>query len=403
MMLFNVFKNTVLFFLLGLISCGNFAKQDAKKEDVPIQKAEPIVGANQTDAYLPLLQGKRVGVVANATSVIFKSHGYTHLVDSLLALQINVVKVFAPEHGFRGTADAGELIIDSKDTKTGLPILSLHGSNKKPTADQMKDLDVMVFDIQDVGVRFYTYISTLHYVMEACAENNVPLIILDRPNPNGHYIDGPVLEPAYKSFVGMDPIPLVHGLTIGEYAQMVNGEGWLQNNVKCDVTIIKVKNYTHQTRYSLPIKPSPNLPNDKAINLYPSLDIFRGTIINVGRGTDFQMQCYGAPFFPKSEFSYTPTSNIGAKHPRFEGELCYGVDLRNAPFLNQFTLKYLIDAYEKTPDKNTFFGPTFDIHAGNGVLKKQIESGMSENAIRKTWKEDLDKYKVKRLNYILYP
>lgn len=299
MMLFNVFKNTVLFFLLVMISCGNFAKQDSKKKDVPIQKAEPIVGANQTASYLTLLQGKRVGVVANGTSVIFKSSGYTHLVDSLLALHINVEKVFAPEHGFRGTADAGELIEDSKDLKTGLPIFSLHGTNKKPSKAQLEDLDVMIFDIQDVGVRFYTYISTLHYVMEVCAENKVPLIILDRPNPNGHYIDGPVLEPEYKSFVGMDPIPLVHGLTIGEYAQMANGEGWLQNKIKCDITIIKVKNYTHQTQYSLPIKPSPNLPNDKAINLYPSLDIFRGTVINVGRGTDFQMQCYGALFFRK--------------------------------------------------------------------------------------------------------
>lgn len=323
MMLFNGFKNTVLLCLLMMISCGNLSKHKTIQQVHAETKKEPIVGANQTQDYLKLLEGKRVGVVANATSVIFKPKGpktddgnYTHLVDSLLALKIDVVKVFAPEHGFRGTADAGELIKDSKDTKTGLPIFSLHGSHKKPTADQMKDLDVMIFDIQDVGVRFYTYISTLHYVMEACAENQVPLIVLDRPNPNGHYIDGPVLDPEYKSFVGMDPIPLVHGLTVGEYAQMANGEGWLKNKEVCKLTVIKVKNYTHQTHYSLPIKPSPNLPNDKAINLYPSLDIFRGTVINVGRGTNFQMQCYGAPFFPKSDFSYTPTSNLGGHTPQ---------------------------------------------------------------------------------------
>ncbi|HEY5687513.1 MAG TPA: DUF1343 domain-containing protein, partial [Yeosuana sp.] len=306
-MIFNVFKNTVLLFLLVLISCGNFSRSESKQEVDRIQNPEVIVGANQTDSYLKLLEGKRVGIVANQSSVIFKDpeqKTYSHLVDSLLKLKINIVKVFSPEHGFRGKADAGELLDDSMDQKTGLSIISLHGKNRKPTTEQLKDVDVVVFDLQDVGVRFYTYLSTMHYVMEACAEANIPMVVLDRPNPNAHYIDGPVLDLTYKSFVGMHPVPLVYGMTIGEYAQMINGEHWLENKVVCNLRVIPLKNYTHETYYSLPIKPSPNLPNDKAINLYPSLDIFRGTTINAGRGTNFQMQRYGAPFFPKSDFSY---------------------------------------------------------------------------------------------------
>ncbi|MFH6768175.1 DUF1343 domain-containing protein [Gaetbulibacter aquiaggeris] len=404
-MIFNVFKNTVLLFLLVLISCGNFSKGESKQEMITIQNPEVIVGANQTDHYLKLLEGKRVGIVANQSSVIFKDseqNTYSHLVDSLLKLKINIVKVFSPEHGFRGKADAGELVDDSKDNKTGLSIISLHGKNRKPTTEQLKDVDVVVFDLQDVGVRFYTYLSTMHYVMEACAEANIPMIVLDRPNPNGYYIDGPVLDLTYKSFVGMHPVPLVYGMTIGEYALMINGEHWLENKLVCNLTVIRLKNYTHKTYYSLPIKPSPNLPNDKAINLYPSLDIFRGTIINVGRGTNLQMQCYGAPFFPKSDFSYIPKPNEGDKHPRFENKICYGVDLRKEPKLHKFTLKYIIDAYNKTPKSEIFFGTTFTVHAGNEILQKQIESGLTEEEIRATWQEDLENFKKIRVKYLIY-
>ena len=425
-MIFNVFKNTVLLSLLVLISCGNFSKPKLKNNLVKSTDTLPIVGANRIGAYLPLLQGKRIGIVANQSSVIFKnaidslfevypdgseefSHVvkndtlYTHLVDSLLSLHINVVKVFSPEHGFRGTADAGEIVNDSQDKKTGLPLISLHGKNRKPTKEQLQDIDIVIFDLQDVGVRFYTYLSTMHYVMEACAEADIPVIILDRPNPNAHYIDGPVLDMKHKSFLGMHPVPLVYGMTIGEYANMINNEHWLKDGIVCDLKVVPLKNYTHQTKYSLPIKPSPNLPNDQAINLYPSLDIFRGTTINVGRGTNFQMQCYGAPFFPKSYFSYMPKSNEGAKHPRFENEVCYGVDLRNEKTLNQFTLKYLIDAFNKTPKDKQFFGPTFTVHAGNEILQKQIESGLSESEIKATWQDGLASFKKTREKYLIYP
>jgi uncharacterized protein YbbC (DUF1343 family) len=425
-MIFNVFKNTVLLSLLVLISCGNLSRQEVNQYPKKIQKKELIVGANQIGAYLPLLQGKRVGIVANQTSVIFKKaidsifevypDGseefsyvekndtlHTHLVDSLLSLHINVVKVFSPEHGFRGTADAGELVNDSRDKKTGLPIISLHGKNRKPTEEQLQDIDIVIFDLQDVGVRFYTYLSTMHYVMEACAESDIQVIVLDRPNPNAHYIDGPVLDMKYKSFVGMHPVPLVYGMTIGEYANMINNEHWLKDGFVCNLKVVPLKNYTHQTKYSLPIKPSPNLPNDQAINLYPSLDIFRGTTINVGRGTNFQMQCYGAPFFPKSDFSYVPKSNEGAKHPRFENEVCYGVDLRSEKTLNQFTVKYLIDAFNKTPKDKQFFGPTFTAHAGNEILQKQIEDGLSEKEIKATWQDDLASFKKTREKYLIYP
>ncbi|HLT32356.1 MAG TPA: DUF1343 domain-containing protein, partial [Aquaticitalea sp.] len=289
-----MFKNTFFPIIIGIvvtvISCGNFSKTDPEGSQNELRltpegiSTKPIVGANDTESYLKLIKNKKVGIVANQTSVIFKdsrtknhdSGHFTHLVDSLVSLHVDVKKVFAPEHGFRGTADAGELIKDGKDSKTGLPIVSLYGNNKKPKPEQLKEIDMMIFDIQDVGARFYTYISSLHYVMEACAEANIPLLILDRPNPNGHYVDGPMLEMEYKSFVGMHPIPIVHGMTIGEYAQMINGEKWLKNGTQCHLTVIPVKNYTHQTSYSLPIKPSPNLPNDVAINLYPSLCFFEG-------------------------------------------------------------------------------------------------------------------------------
>jgi uncharacterized protein YbbC (DUF1343 family) len=405
-MIFNIFKNTVLLFLFVVISCGNFFKNETEKEVICNQNTIPIVGANQTEAYLPFLKNKRVGIVANQTSVIFKAKiELTHLVDSLLFLKVDIKTVFAPEHGFRGIADAGEHVNDSVDAKTGIPILSLHGDNRKPKPEQLKNIDVMIFDIQDVGVRFYTYISSLHYVMEACAEAKIPLLILDRPNPNGQYIDGPTLEIENKSFLGMHPIPLVHGMTIGEYAQMINGEKWLENGVKCELIIIPVKNYTHQTEYSLPIKPSPNLPNDQAINLYPSMGLFEGTNINAGRGTDFQFQRYGAPFLNKKvfNFSYTPKENIGAKNPKHKGEICYGEDLSKVPHIKYVSLKWVMKAYENATDKSLVFNKTnFTKHAGTAKLQEQIEAGLSESEIKATWKDGINAFKITRAKYLIY-
>ena len=363
------------------------------------------------DEYLPMLQNKRIGIVGNQSSLISNFSGntseekkYTHLVDSLLALEINIIRVFAPEHGFRGTADAGETVKDGKDPQTSLPIISLYGDNKKPTQDQLKDIDILVFDLQDVGARFYTYISSLHYVMEASAENNIPLIVLDRPNPNGHYIDGPVLNPRHQSFVGMHPVPVVHGLTMGEYAKMINGEKWLKNEVQCDLKVIKLQNYDHQTIYSLPVKPSPNLPNDRAINLYPSLCFFEGTNVNAGRGTNTQFQVFGSPFLNKTVFgyTYTPQSMEGAKNPKHLGKLCYGKDLTNYPKMDRINLSWLIEAYNNTSDKSQFFNPFFTKLAGGTELQKQIENGLSEEKIRESWLENLEKFKTDREKYLLY-
>ncbi|WP_211295582.1 exo-beta-N-acetylmuramidase NamZ family protein [Polaribacter porphyrae] len=373
-------------------------------------------GADRTALYLSKLKDKNIAIVANQTSVLSilqreevapnvmgsKKVRY-HLVDYLYNYKsINVKKVFSPEHGFRGKADAGADVEDGIDAKTGLPILSLHGKNRKPTAKQLKNIDIVVFDIQDVGVRFYTYISTLHYVMEACAELGIRVIILDRPNPNAHYIDGPVLEPEHTSFLGKHPVPVVYGMTIGEYGQMINGEKWLANNVICDLTVVPLENYDHNSSYSLPIKPSPNLPNDKSINLYPSLGFFEGTTINAGRGTDFQFQRYGAPFFKKTDFSYTPKANEGAKYPKHKNKLCYGVDLRNYKHLSQIDLSFLIDAYKRTPQKEKFFGSTFTIHAGTENLQQQIEQGLSETEIRKTWQQGLEDFKKIKEQYLMY-
>ena len=429
-----MFKNTVLLLVIALASCGNAVKSDDKDLKVENSKSDNrpyrlqndntiIVGANQTERYLPVLKGKRVGVVANQTSVIRvvgkisglkKSEAdgleiitdrYEHIVDSMLKLNIKIKKVFSPEHGFRGKADAGELVEDGKDTKTGLDIYSLHGKHKKPTKEQLQDIDIMVFDIQDVGVRFYTYISTLHYVMEACAEKNIPLLILDRPNPNGNYVDGPVLEKEHTSFLGMHPIPLVHGMTIGEYAQMINGENWLSDSVKCELTIIPVKNYTHTATYSLPIRPSPNLPNDQSIKLYPSLGLFEGTNINAGRGSDFQFQRYGAPFLDKNHygFSYTPVSNFGAKYPKHQNRVCYGADLSDIKAERGFNLRYIIDSYNNTTDKSKFFNmANFTKHAGTEKLQQQIEAGKTTNEIKNSWQKGLSDFKLVRKKYLIY-
>ncbi|WP_435416136.1 exo-beta-N-acetylmuramidase NamZ family protein [Polaribacter aestuariivivens] len=421
-MIFKPFKSTYLFLFLllnfQLISCAQKKVQDSSLNVKSSQNEalEIKTGAERTDLYVDLLKNKNIGIVANQTSVIsilqraevkpnvMGSKKVTHhLVDYLHNYNgISVTKVFSPEHGFRGKADAAELVKDGFDTKTDLPIVSLYGKSKKPSAQQLKGIDVMVFDIQDVGVRFYTYISTLHYVMEACGENGIPVIILDRPNPNAHYIDGPILEMKHTSFVGKHPIPIVYGMTIGEYGQMINGEKWLKNKIQCDLKVIPLQNYTHQSKYSLPIKPSPNLPNDKSINLYPSLGFFEGTTINAGRGTEYQFQRYGAPFFKKTDFSYTPQANEGAKYPKHKGKICYGVDLSKTPHLSKIDLSFLIDAYQKTPKTEKFFGETFTIHAGNTKLQQQIEQGLSEEEIRASWVDDLEKFKVVREKYLIY-
>ena len=405
-MLFNrLLKNTFFILALGLISCEAQTKKRNTAEVKASSENSIVIGANQTDKYLPLLADKKIGIVSNQTSVIFKENGgYTHLVDSLLSRNMKIEKVFSPEHGFRGKADAGEKVKDGIDTKTGLPLVSLYGSNKKPTDEQLKGIEMMVFDIQDVGVRFYTYISTLHYVMEACAENNIPLLILDRPNPNGSYVDGPILELSQKSFVGMHPVPIVHGMTIGEYAQMINGENWLANKVKCELMVIKMKNYDHEKNYSLPIKPSPNLPNDQAINLYPSLCFFEGTNVNAGRGTTHQFQVFGSPDLNAEVFNYryTPRPNDGAKHPKNEGKLCYGMNLTSEEKLSQINLGWLIEAYQNTNNKNEFFNNFFPKLAGTQKLQQQIESGMSEQAIKATWQTGIADFQNTRKKYLLY-
>jgi uncharacterized protein YbbC (DUF1343 family) len=324
------------------------------------------------------------------------------LVDFLLKNKINIQKIYAPEHGFRGTADAGEHVVDGKDVKTGIPILSLYGENRKPKPEQLEGIDVLVFDLQDVGARFYTYISTLHYVMESCAENNIPLLVLDRPNPNISIVDGPILEKEYSSFVGMHTIPLLHGMTIGEYAQMINGENWLKDGLRCDLKIITCAGYNREMKYSLLEKPSPNLPNDQAINLYPSLCLFEGTNVSVGRGTEKQFQIYGSPYLPKGDFSFTPMPNLGAKDPIYNGVECYGEDLTSIPKIDKLELKWLLKAYNQTEDKTKFFNAFFTKLAGSKKLQTQIEQGLTEDEIRATWKGGLYDFKKMRKPYLIY-
>ena len=359
-----------------------------------------VPGAAQWRSYIKILEGENVGVVAHQASLV---NPKTHLIDTLISLKVNIKKVFAPEHGFRGDADAGENITDQKDLKTGLPILSLYGSNKKPSRESLVGISIMLFDLQDVGVRFYTYLSTLHYVMEACAENGIPLVILDRPNPNAHYTDGPVLEEDCKSFVGMHPVPIVSGMTIGEYAKMINGERWLYEGIQCDLTVIPIKNYTHQTAYEIPLRPSPNLPNAHSIALYPSLCLLEPTVISVGRGTEMQFQIYGHPKLPQKDFSFTPRPNYGSKNPKLKGQLCHGVDLRNFEPNKKIELQWLIQAFRDFPEKEDFFKTGFHRIAGNKRLQKQLSQGMNEQQIRITWKKDLEKFKKVRKKYLIYP
>jgi uncharacterized protein YbbC (DUF1343 family) len=408
-----VFKNTVLFSVLLMLSCASQKpkeKLEYKNEiretliscsfenNIPLS-SKIITGADNSSAYLRLLKDKKVGIITNQTGILSDK---THLVDFLLDKKINIQKIYAPEHGFRGTADAGELIKDGKDTKTGLPIISLYGNNKKPKPEQLAGIDVVVFDLQDVGARFYTYISSLLYIMEACAENNIPLIVLDRPNPNGSIVDGPTLEKEHTSFVGMHQIPLLHGMTIGEYAKMINGEKWLKNEIQCQLTVIPCLNYNREMEYSLPVKPSPNLPNDQSINLYASLCLFEGTNVSVGRGTEMQFQIYGSPFLPKSNFSFTPIPNFGAKDPTHKNQLCYGEDLTKIEKIKQLELKWLIKAYNTTSDKSKFFNDFFVKLAGTKKLREQIETGISEAEIRNSWKKELQDFKTMRQKYLIY-
>ena len=370
-----------------------------------VQAQNLRTGAEQTEKLIPLLKGKRVALVVNQTSVVGPNR--THLLDTLLALKMDVRKVFAPEHGFRGNADAGETVKNGKDIKSGLPILSLYGKNKKPSPAQLSDVDIILFDIQDVGARFYTYISTMHYVMEACAENNKPLIVTDRPNPCD-FVDGPIREAGKKSFVGMHPIPILHGCTIGELAQMINGEGWLAGKRTCPLTIIPMEGWVHGQPYSLPVKPSPNLPNDQSIALYASLCPFEGTAISVGRGTYTPFQIIGSPDIPIYDYQFTPRSLEGFdKNPMHKDKTCYGKDLQKATPPAGLTLSYIIDfyqAYKLAGKADQFFTRAnwFDLLMGTSSVRLQIMEGKSEESIRSTWKAELDKYLQMRSKYLLY-
>ena len=361
-----------------------------------------IIGIDKTEEYLPLIIDKNIAIVSNHTSQFIKESKSIHLVDSLLKLNVQVKKVFAPEHGFRGNLDAGEKIINSIDEKTGIPIVSLYGKKRKPSFEDLDEIDVIIFDIQDVGARFYTYLSTMHYVMESCAENNIELIVLDRPNPNGHYIDGPVMTKESMSFVGLHPVPIVYGMTIGEYAKMINGEKWLRNNLNCKLKVIEITNYDRNKKYKLTFKPSPNLPNQQSINLYPSLCFFEQTPVSVGRGTEKQFQVIGTPYWENFKFNFTPKSMPGAKYPKHENLTCYGLNLENEEYLSKIDLKWLILAYKNEKNKDNFFKSGFHRLAGNKLLEEQIKKGLSAKEIRKTWKNGLDNFKLIREKYLIY-
>lgn len=387
----TLLKNTV-FFVLAVFSTSLFAQ------------VKP--GIHQIEKYVPLLTSKNVAVVGNHSSQFETPTGRIHLVDSLLRHEIRIVNVFAPEHGFRGKEDAGATIEDEVDVKTGIPIVSLHGKNRKPTQEQLKHIDVVVFDIQDVGVRFFTYLSTLHLVLEACADSEVPVVVLDRPNPNAHYIDGPVMREENQSFLGKVPVPLVYGMTIGEYAKMLIGERWLSTKNQVDLIVIPIENYTHQTPYQLPIRPSPNLPNSQAIALYPSLGLFEGTTVNAGRGTNKPFQQFGASFLHPEIFThtYSPKSVSGASKPKEKGKVCYGVDLSSHPKMDNINLEWLVDAYNHAQNKDSFFlDPGFRRHAGTSTLQHQIEKGMTAIEIRETWKPGIDAFLKIRTKYLIYP
>ncbi|MGO4912943.1 exo-beta-N-acetylmuramidase NamZ family protein [Leeuwenhoekiella sp. W20_SRS_FM14] len=425
-MAFYSLKSTFFLVFVFAISCGN--GQQSKTSTIPLElkntsaralttltPTEPsklIIGANRTEAYLPLLKNKRIAIVGNPSSLILKGEQqdgtqiYTHLVDSLLSLNQHIIKVFSPEHGFRGTADAGEVVKNGRDPKTGLEVTSLYGNHKKPKPEQLAGIDILVFDIQDVGVRFYTYIATLHYVLEAAADAGIEVLVLDRPNPNGSYVDGPVMEATHTSFLGMHAgVPLVHGMTIGEYATMMTQEGWLKTTKPVKLTVIPMQNYSHSLPYSLPVRPSPNLPNNQSVMLYPSLGLCEGTALNAGRGTEMQFQIIGSPYLPASKYklSYKPVPNFGSKSPKFNGEVCNGLDLREISNLREVNLTYIIDAYANYSKKDAFFNTAnFTAHAGTAKLQKQIESGVSFSEIKAGWSQDLERFKQIRSKYLLY-
>lgn len=399
--IFRHFLAILMFFPVFMLESCQAQQVDAKQQDT---KLRILPGVYQMNEYLPLCAGKNVGVVCNQSSVI----NNTHLIDTLMSLNMKVSKIFTPEHGYRGTVSAGVKIENSKESKTNIEIISLYGNHKKPNSTDLSNLDVMIFDLQDVGVRFYTYISTLHYVMEAAAENDVELIILDRPNPNVHIVDGPVLEPEFKSFIGMHPVPVLYGMTIGEYAEMINGEQWLENGVKCKLRVVKIQNYNHQSKYALNIHPSPNLRSDNAIQLYPSLCFFEGTIVSVGRGTDLPFEVYGNPKFPDSyDFSFVPTSQTGAVKPKLEGRICYAVNLSDSThYFNQLKLDYLFHArdilYPMYGDNWINRPSFFNLLAGNNQLVEQLNNYVSEDKIRSSWKQGLEQFKLIRKKYLLY-
>jgi uncharacterized protein YbbC (DUF1343 family) len=406
-------KVFLLFFAVTLFLIGKTTAQKSIFKSFKVNaeegKGNIITGADQIGLYIDYLKGKNIGMVINQTSVIGKN--LTLSVDSLLKLGVTIKKIFGPEHGFRGNASNGAEVNNSADQKTGLPVISLYGNKHyKPTADDLKGIDLVIFDIQDVGARFYTYLSTLHYVMEACAENSIELMILDRPNPNGYYVDGPVLDTAYRSFIGLNPIPIAHGLTIAEYAQMLNGEGWLKNHVQCKLKIVKVANYTHNSTYELPVNPSPNLNTNKSILLYPSVCLFEGTALSLGRGTMFPFLQIGHPELKeKYNYSFKPVSIPGmSEDPPQKDKLCYGLNLKdyntnNIRASGKINLSWLIELYKAFPDKEHFFNAYFTKLVGNEELRKQIETGKSEGEIRASWEPALSNYKTIRKKYLLYP
>jgi uncharacterized protein YbbC (DUF1343 family) len=431
LMFFNVRRYTKLLciksiFLILVFSCGNrdeiySINKNLNKEieehiiHEPKDKIEVIDNSNENESKKPIiignqrltlfldsLKGKKVAVVGNQTSLVNE----THLVDTLISLGIEIKKVFAPEHGFRGEADAGEKVSSGVDTKTGIPIISLYGNNKKPKPSQMADIDIVVFDIQDVGVRFYTYISTLHYVMEACAENNKSIIVLDRPNPNVHYVDGPIRELKHKSFISMHPVPIVYGMTIGEYALMINGECWLKDSLFCDLSIVPLKHYSRKSKFNLSVPPSPNLKSEVAIALYPSLCFFEATTVSVGRGTDRPFEMFGHPNFPNLDFQFVPVSSVGAKNPLWENQICNGLDLHSVAKKRVYdiNLNWLIEAKRYLGDSIPFINQPnfFDRLAGTSELRRQIYDGWSAREIRQTWKEGIQDFRKIRAKYLLY-
>lgn len=401
----------ILLVLTSMVSCGQSARQARPLSSPPVANVSSkiIPAAERIDFYLPMLKGKRVAVFANNTSLV----GSTHLVDTLMRLGVDIKKIFAPEHGFRGTADAGEKVTNSKDPVTGVPVVSLYGKKRKPSAQDLSDVDVIVFDVQDVGVRFYTYISSLEDLSESAIEFKKPLIVLDRPNPNGFYVDGPVRKDGFRSFLGMQKVPVVYGMTMGEYITMLKGEKWIDNTIKgeLDVTVIKCDNYTHSSKYILPVKPSPNLPDMASIYLYPSTCFFEGTVLSEGRGTDKAFQVFGHPLLPDTLYSFTPRSIEGAKSPKLLNQKCYGWNEggSNEEVLNNINnrlqLKWLITAYKMFPGKDSFFinkGSNFNRLAGNSELMMQIKNGFDEELIRESWQAELDNFKRIRKKYLLY-